>query len=577
MKTQICGELKFTVNPKTSMRIESGEMQRAAKSIYKSGRQNGIALDCPMWQEKGDGACSYERLDIDHKIIKYTEGPRDRAWMEECDRNYIFRLENEGRLSTVEPKLEIEVPALFKEIQAYRKAKLETSSLVLIEKLLDNITTNAIITLDLQVVLSNYIKVVFVEARKQIGPMKEDRFVIPDFMPLTADELNQIFRALAQNQSVKTINFGNIDLNPYADAVMELMDKRADIFILPSVQAIPAVNVIFQQRAEQARLEKEQRAQLEAEEKARQEPPRSIPIPPSAEAYSVSYTIPYEALTFGAELGSGSYGDVCRGTWQHSDVAIKKLKISRLAPATLESFKTEAEIMWGLRHDNIVQLYGVSVDNPGHYCLVMELMPQCSLFDVIHNGQPFEWKVRYSIASDIAKGLSLLHDRGVIHQDLKSPNVLIGDGMRAKITDFGLAQVKTETSTLASTMPREQTSTGQAKPAGTLRWMAPELFRRRAKATTQSDIHSYGMILWELVSRAIPFADAASDATVERWISDGEQEAIPEDCSPPFAALITKCWKERTERPTADQAITDLAEIQQQEETQGPQYQIFSI
>jgi WD40 repeat protein len=349
-------------------------------------------------------------------------------------------------------------------------------------------------------------------------------------------------------------------------------DQRDVVNYLRAVQA--------QLELERTRREMEElrSSQKETRQEAKEQPFQSIPAPPTAEAYSATYTIPYEALTFGTELGSGSYGDVCRGTWQHSDVAIKKLKASRLAPATLESFKQEAEIMWGLRHDNIVQLYGVSVDNPGHYCLVMELMPQCSLFDVIHNGQPFEWKVRYSIASDIAKGLSLLHDRGVIHQDLKSPNVLIGDGMRAKITDFGLAQVKTETSTLAFTMPQRTQSTTEkvAKPAGTLRWMAPELFKRRAKATTQSDIHSYGMILWELVSRLIPFADAANDAILTQWLSAGEQETIPEDCPPSFAVLITKCWKERTERPTADEAVTDLEEIQQQEATKRPEYKIFS-
>jgi Ran GTPase-activating protein (RanGAP) involved in mRNA processing and transport len=322
-------------------------------------------------------------------------------------------------------------------------------------------------------------------------------------------------------------------------------------------------------------LREQQKAEIVA--RKQQESPRSVPVPPSADAYSVSYTISYQALTFGDELGSGSYGDVYRGKWQHFDVAIKQLKTSRLAPATLESFKQEAEIMWGLRHDNIVQLYGVSVDNPGHYCLVMELMPQCSLFDVIHNDETLEWKVRYNIASDIAKGLSLLHDRGIIHQDLKSPNVLIGDGMRAKITDFGLAKVKTETSTLASTMPREQTSAGQAKPAGTLRWMAPELFKRRAQATDKSDIHSYGMILWELVSRLIPFADAANDAILTQWLSTGEQEEIPEDCPPSFAALISKCWKERTERPTADEAVTELEKIREQEAAKRPEYQIFSI
>jgi tRNA A-37 threonylcarbamoyl transferase component Bud32 len=402
----------------------------------------------------------------------------------------------------------------------------------------------------------------------------------------------QIFKRCTKGRIKKLdVNTKKIEMQPIAGGGEKHKDQAVDITIKGSSIATEAT------------LEEEPEQQIQ---------------PPLVEAYSVSYTIPYEALTFGDKLGGGSYGVVYQGKWRsNTDVAIKQLHSSRLTQTAIESFQQEAGIMAHLRHPNIVQFYGISVDNPGHYCLVMELMPQCSLFDVIHNGQPLEWKVRYSIASDIAKGLSLLHDRRVIHQDLKSPNVLIGDGMRAKITDFGLAQVKTETSTLALTMPQrtqatteqaakpagtlrwmapelfcclfrrrakatdksdihKQTSIGQAKPAGTLRWMAPELFRRRAKPTTQSDIHSYGMILWELASRLIPFADAASDATIERWISEGVQETIPEDCPTSFAALITKCWKERTERPTADEAVTDLKEIQQQEAAKGPQYKIFS-
>jgi len=246
-----------------------------------------------------------------------------------------------------------------------------------------------------------------------------------------------------------------------------------------------------------------------------------------------------------------------------------------LTPATLESFQQEAEIMANVNHENIVRLFGISIDQPGHYCIVMELMPKCSLFDVIHNGKPFEWNIRYNIASDIAKGLSLLHKRGIIHRDLKSLNILLGDGMRAKLTDFGLAEVKTETRTLSSTVhgsSRKPTREQGAKPVGTLAWMAPELFSLRPKYAKESDVYSYGIILWELAARKIPYQGAA-DIEIREGVKDGCRETMPADCPRSFATLITRCWDQRaTSRPTADKVIEGLDGIQRE-----PQYRVTSM
>ena len=93
-------------------------------------------------------------------------------------------------------------------------------------------------------------------------------------------------------------------------------------------------------------------------------------------------------------------------------------------------------------------------------------MPEGSLYDVLHNGQDLSWKTRYQIAADTAHGLSDLHERKILHRDLKSFNILLRNG-RAKLADFGLAKVKHETGS--------QSSVSHGK-VGTLLWMAPELF-----------------------------------------------------------------------------------------------------
>ena len=93
-----------------------------------------------------------------------------------------------------------------------------------------------------------------------------------------------------------------------------------------------------------------------------------------------------------------------------------------------------------------------------------------------------------SRATDISAGLAYLHEEGILHRDLKSLNVLLTDTLRAKLSDFGLSRVKDETRS-ASTL---------SKPSGTLRWMAPENFSRKAKYTEASDVYSLGIILYQM-------------------------------------------------------------------------------
>jgi len=152
-----------------------------------------------------------------------------------------------------------------------------------------------------------------------------------------------------------------------------------------------------------------------------------------------------------AVLGEGAYGTVYKGEWNHSDVAIKKLKVQKFSAQALEEFKREAEIMFELGHasDFIVRLKRICLEAQ-NYALVMELMPKGSLYDLLHNGQELPWSLRYRIALDATYGLQMLHGRNILHRDLKSLNILLNDQLRAKLCDFGLAQIKQETSSQSS-------------------------------------------------------------------------------------------------------------------------------
>jgi TPR repeat protein len=261
--------------------------------------------------------------------------------------------------------------------------------------------------------------------------------------------------------------------------------------------------------------------------------------------------LPAKDLIWGKILGQGSYGKVSQGMWLNTTpVAIKDLILTQWTAVDTQSFEAEATLMYRLRHPNIVQLYGVC-QQEFRYSLVMELMPKGTLYELLHNNQPLSWERRWVLAGDIAQGINYLHTQDVLHRDLKSLNVLISDTGRAKLTDFGLSKVKQTTKSLTS-----KSSNQSSQAVGTLPWMAPELFKRKAKYTKKADIYSLGMILWELSSRKVPFSEAENMAILALWKAQGEAETIPDNCPKPMAKLIKYCWFNTPEkRPTAAEMV----------------------
>jgi serine/threonine protein kinase len=262
----------------------------------------------------------------------------------------------------------------------------------------------------------------------------------------------------------------------------------------------------------------------------------------------INITVPASALILVKLLGEGAYGSVYEGLWNDQAVAIKQLKAQHLTEKTIDELRQEAQIMFqlGLESKYIVPLKKICLEAP-HYSLVMELMPKGSLYHLLHNGQELPWAIRFQIALDASWGLKDLHAYSILHRDLKSLNILLDDRLRARLADFGLAKVKQEASS-QSTIAK-----------GTVLWMAPELFKRKAEATTAADIYSLGMVLWELVTREIPFKDAQNQLQAMSWIKDGEKEKIPSDCPPALKTIIESCWDlTPTKRPTAGQVVDKL-------------------
>lgn len=260
-------------------------------------------------------------------------------------------------------------------------------------------------------------------------------------------------------------------------------------------------------------------------------------------------------LTFGGEIGKGSYGSVYLGYHDNDErtlqVAVKRFNVTRLEGKKAIEFLTDVAMLMRLDSPYLVKCIDL-VALPNNYCLVMHYMPIGSLHRLICsnstslNALQIQW-----IAQDVAKGLSFLHDNSVVHRDLKSDNVLIDNDYRAKITDFGLIKVKTDASSSATAV----------KAVCALAWLAPEIIAGSSSIPGyEADIYSYGLLLWQLFAKKSPYAGSGLNEIVNYKISKKHEQITP-NTPPKFSQLIRWCWNDTPAvRPTAQDVVKALDE-----------------
>ncbi|XP_075641186.1 receptor-like protein kinase 7 [Castanea sativa] len=178
-----------------------------------------------------------------------------------------------------------------------------------------------------------------------------------------------------------------------------------------------------------------------------------------------------------------------------------------------KQFDAEVQTLSSIRHTNVVKLY-CSITSEDSSLLVYEYLPNGSLWDRLHSSQKMEldWDTRYEIAVGAAKGLGYLHhgcEKPVIHRDVKSSNILLDEGMKPKIADFGLAK------TLHANGGKDSTHV----IAGTHGYIAPE-YGYTYKVNEKCDVYSFGVVLMELVSGKRPIEpEYGENKDIVNWVS----------------------------------------------------------
>ncbi|XP_055041764.1 mitogen-activated protein kinase kinase kinase 7 isoform X2 [Misgurnus anguillicaudatus] len=267
---------------------------------------------------------------------------------------------------------------------------------------------------------------------------------------------------------------------------------------------------------------------------------------PSAEMLETPPMYPFEEIDYNdieveEVVGRGAFGVVCKAKWRGRDVAIKTIE----SESERTAFVVELRQLSRVNHQNIVKLYG-SCSNP--VCLVMEYAEGGSLYNVLHGAEPLPHYTASHAMSwclQCSQGVAYLHSmkpKALIHRDLKPPNLLlVAGGTVLKICDFGTAC---------------DIQTHMTNNKGSAAWMAPEVFEGN-NYSEKCDVFSWGIILWEVITRRKPFDEIGGPAFRIMWaVHRGTRPPLIKNLPKPIESLMTRCWsKDPSQRPSMEEIV----------------------
>jgi len=262
--------------------------------------------------------------------------------------------------------------------------------------------------------------------------------------------------------------------------------------------------------------------------------------------------INFEDLYFGPKIGAGGYGEVYKGRWKHTDVAIKRVFKSEQSGESVDEFIKEISILSKLHHPNILLFLGASISNNGLF-IITEYMSKGSVYSNLHsplhkiNGKAkIGFKEKMNLLLDAARGMLYLHtfDPPIIHRDLKTQNLLVDEYGRGKLCDFGLS--------------REMASTTMSR-LGTIQYSAPETLRGEHYGEAV-DMYSFGILIWEVVTEEVPYEGLAPLKVASEVAYNNTRPKIPASCPPDVAQLISMCWHNKAKKRPSFSSIVQMLE-----------------
>ncbi|XP_061119791.1 ephrin type-A receptor 5 isoform X6 [Conger conger] len=277
---------------------------------------------------------------------------------------------------------------------------------------------------------------------------------------------------------------------------------------------------------------------------------------PNQAVHEFAKEIDVSCITIERVIGAGEFGEVCSGPLRLPGkrevlVAIKTLKAGYTDKQRRE-FLGEASIMGQFDHPNIIHLEGV-VTKSKPVMIITEYMENGSLDTFLKkNDGQFTVIQLVGMLRGIASGMRYLSDMGYVHRDLAARNILVNSNLVCKVSDFGLSRV------LEDDPEAAYTTRGGKIP---IRWTAPEAISFR-KFTSASDVWSYGIVMWEVMSYGERPYWEMSNQDVIKAVEDSYRLPGPMDCPAALYQLMMDCWQdERSSRPRFEEIVCLLDKL----------------
>ncbi|KAF0469270.1 kinase-like protein [Gigaspora margarita] len=255
------------------------------------------------------------------------------------------------------------------------------------------------------------------------------------------------------------------------------------------------------------------------------------------------------------QVGNGEFSIVYSANFKGETYALKSLNNNlSLNSNKLKNISRKLKALYTVEHPNVIKFYGTS-EHPimGNFIMVLQFANNGSLCDYLQSKYrkgvfKNSWNETIQIAKEISLGLKHLHEKGIIHKNLNSKNILMNDG-KPLIADFGLSKYIEDYSS---------PSCLKGMPA----YIEPQCIiqhGKKVKRDERSDIYSMGVLMWELTSGTQPFSDLMNNYAISVRIFFGDREKIIPGTPQEYADLYTSCWSSKPEkRPTLDRILNDL-------------------
>ena len=231
------------------------------------------------------------------------------------------------------------------------------------------------------------------------------------------------------------------------------------------------------------------------------------------------------------KLSSSQFGAVRQGLLKATSVTVKILSASR--ESSYQSFLHEVHILQMFNHPNIVRLLGVCAQERPYY-IITEFLKHGNLLEYLNSsdGKSLLQPQLIKMAAQVADGMLHLEKLDCIHRNLAAENIQVGENFVCKLSNFHYAQAKK----LGHTFP--------IRPS--VKWAAPEVLTDQM-FSTKSDVWSFGIVLYELVTQGSkPYSDMTDKEVKQKVTQEGYQMPCPKDCPEKLYSIMQQCWKKES-------------------------------